>query len=100
MLLNRPYLPEGRNESYRKNAEALLTVSDAKKMFSEETPLEMTVARCDAEHDLYGTIGPFPAVIRRSEAISAAVSGAEKENRRIVPGRQNRMLHDPGHMQQ
>lgn len=79
LLLNRPYLPEGRNESYRKNAEALLTVSDAKKYCREETPLEMTVARCDAKHDLYGTIGPFPAVIRRSEAISAAVSGAEKE---------------------
>ena len=56
LLLNRPYLPEGRNESYRKNAEALLTVSDAKKYCREETPLEMTVARCDAKHDLYASV--------------------------------------------
>lgn len=79
LFMSRPYLPEGMNQSYRTNAEALLALNDIKKYIRESLPLELTVDRCDSRHDLHTTLSGFPAVIRRSEAISSAVSGAEKE---------------------
>lgn len=77
--MNRPYLPEGLNQSYQANATALQALSDIRKYIRDSTPLEITAERCDSRHALHGTLGGFPAVIRRDEAISPQISGAEKE---------------------
>ena len=79
MLINRPYLPEGMNQTYQRSAAALRAAGDLKKYSGEAIPLEMMVDRCDSAHDLHGTINGLPAVIPRAEAVCSAVSGAEKE---------------------
>lgn len=77
--MNRPYLPEGMNESYRANAAALATLADAQNCLRDKIPLEVIVQRCDRQHHLHATLGGCKAVIPRGEAISDAVSGAHKE---------------------
>lgn len=77
--MNRPYLPEGMNESYRANAAALATPADAQKYLRDHIPLEVIAQRCDQQHNLHATLGGCAAVIPRGEAISSAVSGAQKE---------------------
>lgn len=79
MLTNRPYLPEGMNQTYQRNALHLLSAGDLKKYSSDATPLEFVIDRCDSDHNLHGKLNDFPAVIDRSEAICAEVSGAGKE---------------------
>ena len=79
MLINRPYLPEGMNQTYQRSAAALRAAGDLKKYSGEAIPLEMMVDRCDSAHDLHGTINGLPAVIPRAGAVCSAVSGAEKE---------------------
>lgn len=79
LLLNRPYLPEGMNKTYRDNATSLLSLSDVKRYAKEGTPLELFIERCDSGHNLHGTLCGFHAVIPRAEAIFPAISGADKE---------------------
>ena len=80
MLTNRPYLPEGMNQTYQRNALHLLSAGDLKKYSSDATPLEFVIDRCDSDHNLHGKLNDFPAVIDRSEAICADVSGAGKKS--------------------
>ncbi len=77
--MNRPYLPEGLNQSYRSNAAALQTPGSIQKYIHASPPFELTVERCDSRHALHGTLGGYPAVIRREDAINPKISGAEKE---------------------
>lgn len=77
--MNRPYLPEGMNQSYRENAAALQSLNEIRSAVREGTPLEVCAERCDNRHDLHGTLAGFPAVIRREDAVSSRISGAGKE---------------------
>lgn len=76
MFINRPFLPEGMNQRYQETAQNY--PSDAKKCLNT-MPMEVTITRCDRYHNLHTTLGGHPAIIHREEAISPAVSGADKE---------------------
>lgn len=78
MFISRPYLPEGMNQSYQENAKKAALFCDSRHI-DPSLPLEVVIERCDRQHDLHATLGGRSAVIRRGEAMSPDVSGAEKE---------------------
>ena len=79
MFFDRPYLPEGMNQTYRENAASLASLAALKHCIKEAAPLELLVDRCDSAHALHGTLGGFRACIPRAEAIAPAISGSDKE---------------------
>lgn len=70
---NNLFLPEG----FR--PQAILTPALLKGEIQRQTILEGMVLRCDAERNLYVSLGNFTGIIPRQEAIAPWISGADKE---------------------